>query len=130
MRITAFSKIDGNWESLGSAGLSNGNINDSILGKDYIYNNINGTIIQCCSVSITADGSSEEIKQEITLKRAFPNMIVSTACSCDSTKYNYGNLNVVAIPTGKDKVKIAIRHLDAGTSLEGSFTVYLSCFGM
>ena len=29
----------------------------------------------------------------------------------------------------KDKVKIGLRHLDSNIKLEGSFTVFLTCFG-
>ena len=130
MKISILGKIEGAWQSLGSADLSTDNSSNITIGDNYIYNNVNGTIIECLTASIVGDGSKTEIKQEITLKRAFPKSIISVACSCDSTKYSYGNLNVVAIPTGKDKVKIAIRHLDSNVNLEGNFTIYLTCFGM
>ena len=129
MKITVLGKIEGGWQSLGSSELSN-TTDNVLLGDNYIYNNVNGMIIECLTASIVGDGGKTEIKQEITLKRAFPKSIISVACSCDSTKYSYGNLNVVAIPTGKDKVKIAIRHLDSNVNLEGNFTIYLTCFGM
>ena len=129
MKITVLGKIEGGWQSLGSSELSN-TTDNVLLGDNYIYNNVNGMIIECLAVSIVGDGSTTEIKQEITLKKSFPKNIISVACSCDSTKYSYGNLNVVAIPTGQDKVKIAIRHLDTGINLEANFTVYLDCFGI
>ena len=130
MKISILGKIEGAWQSLGSADLSTDNSSNITIGDNYIYNNVNGMIIECLTASIVGDGSKTEIKQEIALKRAFPKSIISVACSCDSTKYSYGNLNVVAIPTGKDKVKIAIRHLDSNVNLEGNFTIYLTCFGM
>ena len=130
MKISILGKIEGAWQSLGSADLSTDNSSNITIGDNYIYNNVNGMIIECLTASIVGDGSKTEIKQEITLKRAFPKSIISVACSCDSTKYSYGNLTVVAIPTGKDKVKIAIRHLDSNVNLEGNFTIYLTCFGM
>ena len=130
MKISILGKIEGACQSLGSADLSTDNSSNITIGDNYIYNNVKAMIIECLTASVVGDGSKTEIKQEITLKRAFPKSIISLACSCDSTKYSYGNLNVVAIPTGKDKVKIAIRHLDSNVNLEGNFTIYLTCFGM
>ena len=129
MNLSILGKIDGAWQSLGTTTIGDNNTSSVVLGNDYIYNDINGMIVECMTVSLTADGSSENITQEITLKKPFTNVILTAACSCESTKYIYSNLNVVAIPSGKDKVKIGLRHLDSNVKLEGSFTIFLTCFG-
>lgn len=129
MNLSILGKIDGAWQSLGTTTIGDNKASSVVLGNDYIYNDINGMIVECMTVSLTADGSSENITQEITLKKPFTNVILTVACSCESTKYIYSNLNVVAIPSGKDKVKIGLRHLDSNVKLEGSFTVFLTCFG-
>lgn len=129
MNLSILGKIDGAWQSLGTTTIGDNNAGSVVLGNDYIYNDINGMIVECMTVSLTADGSSENITQEITLKKPFTNVILTVACSCESTKYIYSNLNVIAIPSGKDKVKIGLRHLDSNVKLEGSFTIFLTCFG-
>ena len=128
MNLSILGKIDGAWQSLGTTTVGD-NSSSVTLGDDYIYNNINGMIVECMTISLTAYCNSKNITQEITLKKSFPNVILTVACSCESTKYIYSNLNVVAIPSGKDKVKIGLRHLDSNVKLEGSFTVFLTCFG-
>lgn len=70
MNLSILGKIDGAWQSLGTTTIGD-NSSSVTLGDDYIYNNINGMIVECMTISLTADGSSENITQEITLKNHF-----------------------------------------------------------